>query len=190
MAAELGLNVFDLIVIGGVLFSSVFAFIRGFMREVLSLAAWIASILAVFYLAPPWGAWLGGQVEAQWGYELQPWLEIGLAGLLIFLAVMVAGSLINASLWRAIRSLRLSFADRALGFLFGAVRGMAVIVVCYFLYGRLVAEANFPPWLAEARTRPALELGVNLLLAAVRPFLPDETTPLLPPEPGAGENVS
>ena len=44
------ITIFDGIVIGVVLFSAVLAMVRGFSREVLSIASWAGSVAAAYYL--------------------------------------------------------------------------------------------------------------------------------------------
>ncbi|RAV24360.1 colicin V production protein, partial [Staphylococcus warneri] len=46
------ITIFDGIVIGVVLFSAVLAMVRGFSREVLSIASWAGSVAAAYYLYP------------------------------------------------------------------------------------------------------------------------------------------
>src|ERR1700690_316704 len=49
---ETHLNLFDAIVIGIMLLSCLFAFFRGFVREVLSLGAWIGAAVVTLYYFP------------------------------------------------------------------------------------------------------------------------------------------
>ena len=44
------ITIFDGIVIGVVLFSAVLAMVRGFSREVLSIASWAGAVAAAYYL--------------------------------------------------------------------------------------------------------------------------------------------
>jgi len=46
------ITIFDGIVIGVVLFSAVLAMVRGFSREILSIASWGGSAAAAYYLYP------------------------------------------------------------------------------------------------------------------------------------------
>ncbi len=46
------ITIFDGIVIGVTLFSAVLAMVRGFSREVLSIASWVGSVAAAYYLYP------------------------------------------------------------------------------------------------------------------------------------------
>ena len=51
---------------------------------------------------------------------------------------------------------RIGALDRALGFLFGAARGILVVAVGLLFFNWLVG-ANPPAWIAEAKSRPFLE---------------------------------
>lgn len=46
------ITIFDGIVIAVVLFSAVLAMVRGFSREILSIASWAGSVAAAYYLYP------------------------------------------------------------------------------------------------------------------------------------------
>ena len=46
------ITIFDGILIGVTLFSAVLAMVRGFSREVLSIASWVGSVAAAYYLYP------------------------------------------------------------------------------------------------------------------------------------------
>ena len=46
------ITIFDGIVIAVVLFSAILAMVRGFSREILSIASWAGSVAAAYYLYP------------------------------------------------------------------------------------------------------------------------------------------
>jgi membrane protein required for colicin V production len=59
---------------------------------------------------------------------------------------------------------RIGMIDRLLGFVFGALRGLLLLVIIFQFFAWLVPEA--PSWVANARTRPLLEnLGAKLIAA-------------------------
>ena len=59
---------------------------------------------------------------------------------------------------------RVGAVDRAFGFLFGAARGILLLVVALLFFNWLVNPS--PPWVAQAQTRPVLEdLGARLMAA-------------------------
>jgi len=62
--------------------------------------------------------------------------------------------------------------DRALGFMFGAGRGMVLVGVAYILFSMLVPAQVQPNWLVQARLFPVLEKTSDVLLSLVPP--PDQ----------------
>ena len=60
--------------------------------------------------------------------------------------------------------------DRTLGFLFGLARGVFLVCVAYLVVVMaLPQEADWPPWLRDAKSRPYLNQGAEML----RRFLPE-----------------
>jgi membrane protein required for colicin V production len=60
---------------------------------------------------------------------------------------------------------RVGALDRALGFVFGAARGVLLLVVAMLFFNWLVAE-NQPDWVAGSKSKPWLEnLGAKLIAA-------------------------
>jgi membrane protein required for colicin V production len=49
-----GFTIFDGAVAGVILISAVLAFSRGFVREAMSIVAWIAAAVVAFWFAPTW----------------------------------------------------------------------------------------------------------------------------------------
>ena len=152
----MAISILDLILIGVTLFSAILAMVRGFSREVLSVASWIAAAFAalMFYkTATPW---------------VQPYVSsetvasVVAAGV-IFLVTLIIVSLITMRIADFIIDSRIGALDRSLGFLFGAARGVLLVVVANMFLGWLVGSST-PAWMANAKSRPMLDnLGAQLL---------------------------
>jgi membrane protein required for colicin V production len=83
----------------------------------------------------------------------------------VFVIVLVIVSLITMKLADFIIDSRVGALDRALGFMFGAARGVLLLVVAMLFFNWLVAE-NQPDWVAGAKSKPWLEnLGAKLIAA-------------------------
>ncbi|HCO43308.1 MAG TPA: hypothetical protein DIT63_04205, partial [Gammaproteobacteria bacterium] len=63
---ESDLTLFDIIVIGVLLVSSVLALLRGFTNEVLSILAWVVGALAALWLFPYLTPVLRGAISPPW----------------------------------------------------------------------------------------------------------------------------
>jgi len=161
--------------------SGILALMRGFTREVLSIASWGLAALAAF-LAYRWPV----TRELAESY-MQP--QVLAQGVLIggtFLVVLIVVSFITARLSDAILDSRIGALDRTLGLFFGLARGFVIVLIAFAFFAWLVPEANRPGWVREARATPFLERGRTWLLAQ----LPDAEAMLervRRPRDGGGE---
>lgn len=116
------MNWFDVTAIAVLAISAGFAFFKGFVREIASLAGLIiGSILAFRFFRN--GAEL-----------LKPWIQTVnvrniTAFFMIFLTVILIAAIISYLLKRLFDSAGLTFYDRFLGLLFGLLRGVVIIYV-------------------------------------------------------------
>ncbi len=133
-------------------FSVLLSVLRGLVREVLALAAWaIAFIVARLF---------GGDLAALMPPEI-PGEELRwLAGFVtLFLAVLLAMSLVAVGVSQLVRSAGLSVEDRLLGAVFGLLRGVLVVTVLALVAGA-TALPRQPVW-RDAALRPLLELAAQ-----------------------------
>ena len=112
---------FDLAVLVIVGLSTLFAFIRGVIREVMALLSWVVGLVAAVTFTPAVGDWL----PASFG---SPPVRYVIAFVLILLGVLLIGSLIAWPLAKAVRAVGLGFVDRFLGSIFGLARGLFLVV--------------------------------------------------------------
>ena len=114
-----------LIVVG---LSTLFAFVRGVIREVIALAAWVVGLFAAVTFTPSLGDWLP---ESFGG----PALRYVIAFVLILVAALLAGSFIAWPIAKAVRAAGLGFVDRFLGSIFGLARGLLLVIALVLLAG-------------------------------------------------------
>ncbi|MES3008103.1 MAG: CvpA family protein [Pseudomonadota bacterium] len=124
--------------------SCLFGLWRGFVREVLSLLAWIAALLlARVYsedLAPVLGSWIDGAAMRQ-----------VFAFALLFIATLLLGALVNFLVAKLIDVSGLKLTDRLLGGLFGIARGVVIVMVFVYFGGNFFATE---PWWQASRFIP------------------------------------
>jgi membrane protein required for colicin V production len=147
----------DLIVIGVMLISALLAMVRGFTREVLSIAAWVSAAAAALFLHPYVLPFITPYVKNQTVAQL-------LAGGAVFLVTLIVVSFITIRVSDMILDSRIGAVDRALGFLFGAARGLLLAVVAFLFFAWLVPDNRQPVWVQEAKSKPMLLSGGNWLM--------------------------
>jgi membrane protein required for colicin V production len=134
----------DLVILGVIAVSAALAFMRGFVREILGLAAWVGAIAAGLwglpFLRPRLATWMPSS----------PWVDpVGFV--VIFLASLVVLLLIAHVIGRAVRDSPLGGLDRTLGLVFGLVRGAALIIIAYIGAGMVVPVNQWPEPVQQAR---------------------------------------
>jgi membrane protein required for colicin V production len=151
---------FDLAIVGVILLSTLFAFVRGVIREVIALVSWVVGFAAAFAFASTVGAWIP-EIP---GYPAVRYL-IAFAAILI--AALVVGALIAGPLARVIRAAGLGFVDRFLGSIFGVVRGV-FLVVAFVLVAGMTSLPRADWWQNAALVPPFVVAAL-----AVKPWLPE-----------------
>jgi len=155
------ITIFDGIVIGVVLFSAVLAMVRGFSREVLSIASWVGAVAAAYYLHPLLVPYIRS-------YTSDDRIALAASAGIVFLVALILISFITSRIADFIIDSRIGALDRTLGFLFGAARGLLLIVVAVAFWNWLIDMRQRPDWVNEAKSKPFLDAMV-LKLEAVLP---------------------
>jgi len=148
---------FDIAVIAVILLSGVFAYWRGFVREALSIAAWIAAA-AVAYYAYPYAMPLAERF-------LPKGTVAGIAtGIVVFVVALGLLHILVKAISRRVKHSALSPLDRTFGFLFGLVRGLALVCIAYIALAWFMPPGEEQPrWFAQSRTLPYLAAGAEQL---------------------------
>ncbi|MEM1364931.1 MAG: CvpA family protein [Pseudomonadota bacterium] len=158
----MGITLLDGILIGITLISAFLAMLRGFSREILSVGSWIvAAVVAFLYyplLVPFMQNYLGEGIQS----------DIA-AGATIFVAVLIIATVITVKIADFIIDSRVGPLDRTMGFIFGAVRGVLIVVIGT-LFLNWILQDQPPAWVADAKSKPLLDnIGERL-----RKLLPED----------------
>ena len=157
-----GFSAFDIGVLVLLFLGALFGLVLGFVRGGLFVASWIGAGLVTVY-----GFERVHPIAQQ--YIDSKFLAQIVAGAALFIVALIVFHLISHMLSGWVRSGRLNALDRSLGLLAGLASAAIVISATYlFLSNDLVDDA--PPWIEDARTRPAVETGALF----VRDVLPDD----------------
>ncbi len=132
---------------------------RGFLRELLSLVVWVTAFIGAPLLATEAAPHLpmGGA---------DPTLRLLAALLLLFLAFLIVGGIIAMLLAMLIKKAGLDVIDRLLGAVFGAARGL-IVVLTVVLIGGLTVFPREPFW-KQAMLAPPFE-SAALMVAGYLP---------------------
>ena len=145
---------FDYSVIAIIGISVLLSLMHGLVREIFSLVSWVAAfVVAQIYvtdvaqLLPPTLA--------------NPSLRLLIGFIAVFITTLLIMSLVAIALSKLIRTAGLGFADRALGAVFGLMRGMAIVMIVILVAG-LTSLPRQPAW-RQAMFSPQLVAVANML---------------------------
>jgi membrane protein required for colicin V production len=163
MLDSMPVNPFDLAVLAVVLLSALIALWRGFVKEVLSLAAWAGAALVALwgfaYARPYARAFIDSQLLAD-----------AVAGIALFVVSLLIFAMIAHGIAALVRrSSALSAVDRSLGFAFGIARGGLLLGLGWLALAWAIPVEKQPTWLHESRTRPAVEWVADFLVGLAPP---------------------
>ncbi len=156
----------DLALFALVVASAIVAYLRGFVRELFSLASWIGAAAAAWFAFMPLSTALAAYIQP-------PLLARIAAGAGSFLAALVLLSVVAGRVAGRVERSSHSALDRALGFLFGLVRGAVIICTLYLVGSRVVPPADQPGWMKNARSIPMIETGARQIEQLLPPRLAD-----------------
>lgn len=127
----------DFVILGIIGLSAVISLMRGFVREALSLAVWVLAF---------WVAWtFFRKLALQLDWFTVPSVRLGAAFLILFIATLMVGALVNFLMGQLVDKTGLSGTDRLIGILFGAARGAILVAILVLLAG-LTPFPNDPWW--------------------------------------------
>ncbi|MET0379062.1 MAG: CvpA family protein [Spongiibacteraceae bacterium] len=130
--------------------SCLISLMRGFVREALSLIAWLAaSFVAIAYHQPL------ADVFARWIET--PSIRDLLAYLALFIGTLLVGTLINSLIGSMLKASGLTGFDRVLGLVFGAARGLLIVLALVILLP-MVIPVNQDPWWRQSSLIPHFEI--------------------------------
>jgi membrane protein required for colicin V production len=161
------ITILDLVLLGVMLVSGLLAMVRGFMREILSIAAWGAAAIVTLYsfnkLLPTAKTYFNNDTVAA---------AAVVGG--VFIGTLIVVSVITVRISDMILDSRIGALDRTLGFLFGLARGLLIVVVAFLFFTWLVPEKQRPDWVTGAKSRTVLQ-GTGDWLMSLLPDDPENT---------------
>jgi len=185
--------VIDIIVLVILLISAGIAFMRGFIREVLTIAGVVGGLAAAYFgapiLKPHMRGWFGVEegVVPERLFGILPYdvLADALSYGLIFIIVVTTLSFISHSLAEWARRTGLGAIDRSMGFLFGLIRGILLLGLLYLPVHMFVEQDAKDDWFKDTKSHFYLEK----VAAGMASYLPEDTEEQLNDAAEQGEKI-
>jgi membrane protein required for colicin V production len=162
---ELGLTAFDVAALGVIALSVLIAFLRGFIRETLTIATWLGAGVAAYFAFPYAREFARRTIETEW-------LADAAALCVVFVVPLIGLKVAAAVLTDHIPGGTFGTIDRLAGLAFGVVRGAVVVCAAYLGLVILVAPEEQPAWIKDALILPYVRDGAALLTR----LIPDDFT--------------
>lgn len=158
------ITLLDGILIGFTLVSAMLAMIRGFSREILSIASWVIAAIGAYFLYPLALPYISPHIS-------NGTIALAVSAAAVFLVTLIVVTIITMRIADFVVDSRIGALDRTLGFLYGAARGVLVVAVALLFLNWLIGPSA-PSWITEAKSRPLLD-GVGQWLQELLPEDPE-----------------
>ncbi len=140
----------DWVIIVVLAISTLLSLWRGFVREAISLAGWVAAFLVANLFVDQMASVLAGTIENITGRYVAAYA-------ILFVATLVAATLIAYLAGQLVKVTGLTLLDRLLGTVFGFTRGIILILVCVFVLRQLIPPTELL-WLDQSILMPHLDM--------------------------------
>ncbi len=161
------INLLDLIVFGVLGLSALLSFFRGFVREVLSLGAWVGASIVTLYAFPHVAAMLKPHVA-------NIMVASGFAAMFTFIGALIILSVFSSLFLKFVKSgSDVGLLDNAVGLVFGLARGTLLIAVGWFIFTLVVMEKDYPDWLKGSVSLPYVQQVTSYIAKIAPDYLDD-----------------
>jgi len=152
----------DLLVLILILVSAFVSFVRGAVKEVVSLATWILAIVIAVTFSSRFATILPRDTIES------PAARAGISAAILFLGCLAVGTLVGYLVRKMTERGPLGIVDRFAGAFFGSVRGV-VIVVLLVLAANLVPSVKQETWWRSSWLLPRFQIVARELHARLPP---------------------
>jgi len=158
------INPIDAIVIGVTLISAVLAMVRGATREVLAISSWGIAALAAWMFYKPVIPYVQNALP-----KTHDMIATVAAASIVFLVTLLVVSFISVKISDLVLDSRIGAVDRALGFIFGVLRGFFLCIIGWAIISWFI-QGQDKDFTNGSRTYPYLESSSNTL----KDMIPDD----------------
>ncbi|GGX57480.1 colicin V production protein CvpA [Tateyamaria omphalii] len=138
-----GFTIIDGVVAVVIILSALLAYGRGFVREAMAIAGWIAAAILAFLFAPRVEP-LVREIPVV-GEFIADSCELSIIGAfaLVFAVALIVVSLFTPLFSSIVQRSALGGIDQGLGFLFGVARGILLVAIAFFVYDTVITGQEF-----------------------------------------------
>lgn len=166
----------DLVVLGILLVSAAVAFMRGFVREVLTIGSLAGAAAATLVfgsaLTPVTRGWIvdPNATEPQMLFNLVPYEMLApvAAYALVFVGTLVVLTMVTHMVSKGVHAVGLGPVDRSLGVVFGLLRGVVIVGLMSLVLNFVLSDTQRDQFFGEAKTYPY----VNYMASLTEALLP------------------
>ncbi len=120
--------------------SALISVVRGFVKEIVSLLIWLAAAVIASIFHDQLASLMSDLIDT-------PSLRMLAAWIVLFVAVLLVGSILNYLLGKLVKATGLSGTDRLLGLVFGAIRGLIIVMVILIILPKILPVMEDQWWL-------------------------------------------
>ncbi|PCJ92003.1 MAG: colicin V production CvpA [Porticoccaceae bacterium] len=120
--------------------SALISVVRGFVKEVVSLLIWLTAAIVASIFHDQLATVMADLIDTSSLRMLAAWI-------ILFIAVLLVGSILNYLLGKLVQATGLSGTDRLLGLLFGTARGLIILMVILTILPKMLPVMEDPWWL-------------------------------------------
>ena len=166
------ITLLDVILLVVMMVSALLAMVRGFMREILSIASWVAAAGATIYAYPR-------LLPVAKQYFTNDYVAMASVVGGVFVGTLLVVSILTIKISDVVLDSRVGALDRTLGFIFGLARGFLLVAIVFILFTALARDQ--PEWVRNARSYPILQ-QTQVAIESLLPMNPEQYLPEQKPE--------
>lgn len=167
------LTVLDYVYVGVILASTIWATIRGGIYETVATLSWVIAAFAARFASPM----LDRLLQSWFSLSESTVGTLVASYFIVFFVILLLVGFFNQKLRDKIQASMMKVTDHTLGVIFGIIRGVVIMGIVYWVSLWYYSDAPFlPKWIADARTRPIMQLTA---LKLDEWFIPGEENKLI-----------
>ena len=149
------LTTLDYIYVGVILASTIWATIRGGVYETIATLSWVVAAISARFASP----WLDGLLQSWFDLSESTVGTLVASYFIVFFVILLLVGFLNQKLRDKIQDSIMNVTDKTLGVIFGIIRGIVVMGIFYWAALWYYSDVpHLPQWLAQARTRPVMQV--------------------------------